>query len=549
MLPACVLLLALATCAPSRRPLIAEVLYDAAGDDTGFEFVELYNPTDAPLGLAGARLEAGDGSAAGRWTARWTGNAGDSVPPRGRFVVGGARVVPPPDVTVTLELQNGPDAVRVVWPDGAIEVVGWGAHEFAEYACGAPAPDVASGSSLARLPDDADLGANVLDFRAAAPSPGRANQPRRDLALVTGSLALAPEQPEPGAPAVLSGRVANRGATSVAADEAALAADAVAGDALAPGDTVAPLGTGTLADALAPGDTAAFALTVALPAGRWRLRARVALPLDEAPDNDADSLPARAGPGPLEPTEIQFHPVAGEGEWVEVRNRSDAPLDLARFTLSDRGLSRGVPAGGEGALAPESLAVLAQSREALLAAFPALDRRRVWSARPWPTLNNSDDADGVADAVVLREADGTLSRRVEYSAAGVAAGVPLELRDGGWWPAGEPAGTPLAPPRALAPLARRFAFAPRRLAAGGTATLGWDLPWPRARVRLDLFDLAGRRVARPLAEFAAPPRGERAWSAAGVPPGLYVTLARARPEGAGEWIVERGALRLEGSAP
>lgn len=541
MLLACVLLSL--SCAPARHPLIAEVLYDASGDDTGLEFVELHNPTDASLPLAGARLESGDGSAAGRWTLRWTGNAGDSVSARGRFVVGGARVVPSPDATVTLELQNGPDAVRVVWPDGASEVVGYGAHEFAEYACGAPAADATSGLSLARVPDDADLGSNALDFRAAAPSPGRANQPSRDLALLAGSLVLAPEQPDAAAAARLRGVVENRGATASAAGEAALGARADADG------TVLVLLAGTLAAALAPGDTASFDEPVTLPAGKWRLRVAIALPGDEAAENDADSLLVRAGAGPLELTEIQFHPVAGEGEWVEVRNRSGSPLDLAGFTLSDRGTARGLPSGGEGALAPESLAVLAQTRAALLVAFPGLDARRVWSASPWPSLNNSDDSSGVADAAVLREGDGTLCQRAEYSAAGLAAGVPLEWRDGGWWPASDPAGTPLAPPRALAPLARRFECSPRRLREGGAATLAWDLPWPRARVLLDLYDLAGRRVARPLAEFTAPARGERTWSAGGVPPGLYVALARARADGSGDWIVERGALRIEGRAP
>jgi hypothetical protein len=264
--------------------------------------------------------------------------------------------------------------------------------------------------------------------------------------------------------------------------------------------------------------------------------------------NDADSLLARAGPGPLEVTEIQFHPAGGEGEWIEVRNRSGAPLGLADFTLSDRGPTRGVPAGGEGALEPESLAVLAQDRAALLGRFPGLDARRVWSAAPWPTLNNTDDPAGIADAVVLREVDGTSCQRVVYSAAGVPAGIPLEWRDGGWWPDSDPQGTPLARPRAHAPLPRRFACAPRRMREGGAGVLAWDLPWPRARISLELYDLAGRRAGWPLEEFLAPARGERSWSAGGVAPGVYVALARARPDGTGDWIVERSALRIEGGA-
>ncbi len=430
----------------------------------------------------------------------------------------------------------------MAWPDGAVEVVGYGALEFAEYACGAPAADVAPGQSLARIPDGADLGSNAADFRAAAPSPGRANQPQRDLAVPAGSLALTPGQPDPGAAARLAGWIENRGATTVVAGEAMLVATAVS----AAGSV--PLFARAVGTALAPGDPAAFDESVSLEAGSWWLRVAVSLPQDEAPANDADSVRVRAGPGPLELTEIQFHPAAGEGEWVEVRNRSDAPLDLAAFTLSDRGATRGTPAGGWGALEPESLAVLAQDRAALVRAFPGLDTNRVWRAGPWPTLNNSDDSTGVADAVVLREADGTPCQRVAYSAAGIPAGVPLEWRDGGWWPDSDPAGTPLRPPRSRSPLARRFECAPRRLREGGAATLAWDLPWSRAHVSLELYDLAGRRVARPLEEFLAPARGERAWSVGATAPGLYVTLARARPDGSGDWIVERSALRIGGSA-
>src|SRR5262245_15283263 len=122
--------LILALCAPASHPLIAEVFYDAVGDDTGLEFVELFNPLAMPFPLAGARLEAGDGAGPGRWTLRWTGAPEDTIRAGGRFVVGGAGVTPAPDAVVPLDLQNGPDAVRIVWPDGATEVVGYGAHSL-----------------------------------------------------------------------------------------------------------------------------------------------------------------------------------------------------------------------------------------------------------------------------------------------------------------------------------------------------------------------------------------------------------------------------------
>src|SRR5262249_56762889 len=109
--------------APAGHPIVTEVYYDAPGDDTGHEFVELGNDSEVTWSLAGARLEAGDGAAPGRWTARWTGGPGDSIEAHARFVVGGAEVVPHPNVVLTLDLQNGPDGLRLVWPDGATEVV------------------------------------------------------------------------------------------------------------------------------------------------------------------------------------------------------------------------------------------------------------------------------------------------------------------------------------------------------------------------------------------------------------------------------------------
>ena len=111
---------------------------------------------------------------------------------------------------------------------------------------------------------------------------------------------------------------------------------------------------------------------------------------------EVDTLLARVGPGPLEVTEIQFHPAAGEGEWVEVRNRSHEPLPLDAFRLGDRSGATSKVEGGE-PLAPDSLAVLAQDPAALLLAHPALDASRVRRVSPWSALNNSDDATGVAE--------------------------------------------------------------------------------------------------------------------------------------------------------
>jgi hypothetical protein len=252
------------------------------------------------------------------------------------------------------------------------------------------------------------------------------------------------------------------------------------------------------------------------------------------------------GPGPLEITEIQFHPAHGEGEWVEIRNRSRDLLALDAFTFSDRGGTRGrIPVGAP--LPPESLAVLAQDRAALLASFPALDSTRVRQPSPWASLNNSNDASGTADAVVLREADGVPCARYDYSASGVPAAIPIERNaSGDWEPSGDPLGSPLRPPHALADLAGRFDVSPRRIGGATPATrLSWSLPWRRARVGAELYALSGSRVGAVLNESVLPGRGEREWKAAGIGPGIYVLVFQARPEGGGEGLQVARVIRIE----
>lgn len=532
------LLTAALSCAPAARPFITEVYYDAPGDDTGFEYVELWNPDASPKSLAGLRIEAGDGAAPGRWTPKWTGAAGDSVAAHGRFVVGGARVSPAPDRVATLDLQNGPDAVRLVWPDGTLEVLGWGAHDFDEYHCGDPAPDVASGQSLARWPDGAATGSNAGDFRAAEPSPGAPNQRTRDAALVRHRTALVPEQPEPAAHATLQLLLTNLGASAWAQGEARVA---VSGDLLvAPVEAAAP--------ALAAGETTQVEVALdALRAGKGALVARVALPLDENALDDADTLVTRVGPGPLAVTEIQFHPAAAEGEWVEVRNATRESLALEAFRFGDRAGAAGrIDAGPP--LAPESLAVLAQDPTALLIAHPALDAARVRRVTPWAALNNSDDANGIADQVVLAEADGVPVERVSYSASGIAAGVTLEREGQTWRPAPSAGGTPLAPPRASEPTPGGFRAQPRRLRAGGeTVQFAWELPWESARVTLELYDLDGRRTRRLAGPVASGAHGERPVQLDALLPGVYLAVLRAESDTGS--LTRVTALRVDGAQP
>ena len=532
------LLVAAIGCAPAAHPWLNEIYYDAPGDDTGQEFVELLNASDVAWSLEGLRVEAGDGAAPGRWTLKWTGRSGDSVAAHGRFVLGGPKVVPVVDRAVTLDLQNGPDAVRLVWPDAAVEVVGWGALESPEYHCGEPAVDVPSGLSLARVPETAATGSNAGDFRPAEPSPGAANVRDRDAALVRHALALSPEQPASAGEATVTLLLTNSGAAAWHEREARLQ---LAGDLLlTPIEQAAP--------ALAAGETVLVQVPLAaLREGRATLAARVVLAGDQASANDVDTLRVRVGRGPLEVSEIQFHPAAAEGEWVEVRNRTLAPLALEQFRMGDRGGASGRVEAGPG-LWPDSLAVLAQDPTALLVAYPTLDPTRVRRVTPWAALNNSDDATGVADQVVLAEADGVPVERVSYSASGIAPGVTLEREGDAWRPAAHTGGTPMTPPRARDAVPGGFRVEPRRMRIGNdTVRFAWELPWESARVTLELYDLDGRRTRRLAGPVVSGSHGERPVTLGAVVPGLYLAVLRAESESGS--LTRVTALRIDGAQP
>jgi len=195
--------------------------------------------------------------------------------------------------------------------------------------------------------------------------------------------------------------------------------------------------------------------------------------------------------------------------------------------------------------------VLAQAPAALIAAYPGLDTTRIVAVEPWPSLNNRDEADGIADALELIDSDGLPVDHASYSAAGVPAGVPVDRGDDGRWRAAlDPAGSPLAAPRAPAAIRGAFALLRARLGPGQqTARVAWDLPWREARIRIDAYDLAGERAGLLLGDTAVAARGERDLAAGELGPGLYVLVLEARAETGGGSLRATQTLRVAGSAP
>lgn len=171
---ACLVATTVLAASAQAATVISEVLYDASGTDRGNVFVELYGTPGTSLsGLFLEGVNGADGSV--YKTAALSG----VIPADGVFVVGdddgsGASLVANVDLVLDVEFQNGPDSIVLRDAGGVLDALGYGDFTSAIFAGeGNPAPDVASGWSLARVNPLLDTGDNAVDFFGLdVPTPG-----------------------------------------------------------------------------------------------------------------------------------------------------------------------------------------------------------------------------------------------------------------------------------------------------------------------------------------------------------------------------------------
>jgi len=493
--------------------VVNEVLYDPAGADAGREFVELVALES--VALNGWTLEAGDG-AGGTWRAVWRGS-GSIV--TGTFFVVGGDSVRAAHARLTGDLQNGPDAIRLVDPRGQVhDRVGWGGLDDALFFETQPAADVAS-RSLARDPDARDSDDNGRDFVAATPTPGRRNRARRDLAL-----ALEPPDPLyawPGRSLRATVTVHNRGSDAVGDwDVTARWSRVVATDTLAPR---ALHGARTGAATLVPGDSTRIVFVCNDGIGLYRLdvHGRFA---DEDSSSDRVAAWVRIGSSDLVIDEILYAPVSGEAEWIELHNRGGAAIALAGHTLTDRSRRRAT-LRGTAALAPGARGIVAADTTTAIRGLAATAPR--WAAVPWPSLNDSGEGDW-ADALVLRDTSGIVADALGYAAVARERGRSIEriavqpdARGVGWAPCTAPTGATPGLPNSIqaAPVGAGAAFelrpnpfSPGRDGADDRIVVHAVVPAGYTGCRIEVFDLDGRRRARLLADALGPGPRTLAWA-------------------------------------
>ena len=538
------------SCATGARGelLLNEVLYDPSGADDGQEFVEIWNPDSTAASLEGVALEAGDGANPGSWTVLWRGAPGSVAPPRGPFLVEGGALLD--------ALQNGPDAVRLLRNGAVLDLMGYGELESASLYEGAPAPDAASGQSLARVRDGVDTGVNRDDWAAEGePTPGAANHPDRRLRISRAGAEVAPEVSWPGETVELRGSVRNSGRLPIGEGEWTAVAE------LGDGVGVWAPAASAPGRALLPAESVSVAMSFQAPtsglhAARFLIRDSDSLgaaPV-RTPIADTASVSLRVVAGPVVVNEIAFRD-AGAGEWIEVWFRDEVD-DVGAFAIADavsqpRPIDRGaVPRSA----AKGSLLVVAKDPALVRAAFALAESAVVGVTGGWPSFNDTGSAGSPADRVRLLDANGAPCDAVPYRAESSARGGSLERLSvdlpsdaaGTWAESVDPGkGTPGHENSMRAPSSMAAARGPLLVAGarvlrrrGGVAVpvvLRATAAARGRRLTVRVHDLLGRPL-RTLVDgqrflgdgaFLWDGRDDRG---AAVPTGLYVIRAEALPE-------------------
>ncbi len=380
--------------AASAGLVINEMYYDHPGADGGYEFVEFMNTGEAALSLDGVALEFHNGTGEG-WTLLWQAPPGLTLEAGALFALGGDLVLPTPDVVVSISLQNGPDAVRLVRGSEILDVLGYGGLDDPLYVETHGVAVVTAGKSIARTPDGRDTGDNLADFVAVAPTPGRRNVALHDVAIaIPAATPLRSARLRAGTER-LTIEIENRGLADVVAGAVGVATRDSSEFGVVAGATV------TNGAAIDPGGCEVVAVAISLAGDGYHFVDVTAhYSFDERAQNDRVSLMRRVGSPPLLVSEILSAPRAGCPQFVELYNAGSTVLDLTGFAIRDTRLKPAVIASDSLVIAPREFVVLSPDPDVLRTCVNVSGR--VFDVNgTWPSFNKSGST--FADSVVVMD--------------------------------------------------------------------------------------------------------------------------------------------------
>ena len=272
--------------------------------------------------------------------------------------------------------------------------------------------------------------------------------------------------------------------------------------------------------------------------GQVRLTVRIATTADDYDTaNYALEVIVLIAPPPLAlvVNEIMYTPLSGESEWVEAVNTTSSIVNLGGWTLGDLSSAAFLPTES---LLPGAYVVFTGD-SAAIGDLPA--DVRVVIVPGFPALNNT------GDRVALSDPAGTLIDQVDYSGfLFTPSGRSLEKVDptapsqapSSWVVSPAPQGHTAGRPNSVlvSPLEPLISLEPNPLRLNRPSSvllIRYVAPYPSVNLLVELYDLAGRKLATLFNQGPVPGTGAVTWDARGLDPvrfktGQYVLLIRAR---------------------
>jgi hypothetical protein len=507
--------------ANQRDIVINEILADPLVESTG-EYIELYNRGDEPIDVGGWRLadRSDINDVITDYQGAFDGGvAGTIVPPRGY-----ALIVDPDydgvytqeyiepigrDDLVLLTISGDRTIGNGLGNSGDMVVLDNGAGYVVSFTW--PRAAGKAGQSWEKIDvagDDAIenwLPARSDQFR----TPGNRNSvapARRDIALLTDSIQTLPMELIPGESTVTSCEVINVGTDSLYSVAVTFHLNPIGGTT-----EVYPtlLGRFTIGP-LAPGSTREIIAPWRVPfSGVLELSIAATVDGDEHPDNDRGvfTLLVPYGSQEVVVNEFMFDPVDEQAEWIELFNRSGAPVDLRNWSIETADSTKRRIISETSALLPvDGYWVLAENTARLYDRFPASPPTAVEPEGAWPSLLNS------GTFITIRDPTGKIIDRVSYdrewseTAGQAVERIHPDLATEGersWGPSSSSeGGTPGArnslysekPPRILTIEASPNPFSPDGDGREDTVEIRVSSPYARSLIRIRIYDSAGRLV-------------------------------------------------------
>ena len=163
-----------ATAATDGSAAVISEVYGGGGNKGAaftHDFIELYNPTDAPIDLTGYTVEyfSASGNTGGKVELSGT------IAPHGYFLVQGAagngagEALPAPDAEGSLNMSGSKGSVQLADATGTpIDAIGYGAASIKE---GTAAAGLSNATSASRDAEGTDTDDNAADFTTGTPTP------------------------------------------------------------------------------------------------------------------------------------------------------------------------------------------------------------------------------------------------------------------------------------------------------------------------------------------------------------------------------------------